>query len=52
MPSAIKDVKFGSQSAVFGWGTAGAFPAVDDGTDVTACARSFSGNVLAVVREA
>ncbi len=45
----MKDVKFPAQSVLYGWGTAGAFSPLDDGSDVTATARSFSGNLLAAV---
>ena len=44
---AIKDANFPAQTVPFGWGTAGCYSRVDDGSDVTATARSFSGNVLA-----
>ena len=47
--SAMKDVKFPGQSVVYGWSTAGAFPKVDNGTTITATARSFSGNILCAV---
>lgn len=42
----MKDVKFPAQSVMYGWSTAGAFPKVDNGTAITATARSFSGNLL------
>jgi microtubule-associated protein-like 6 len=44
---AMKDVNFPPQSVPFGWGTAGAFSPMDDGSDVLCSGRSFSGNVLA-----
>ena len=44
--SAMKDIKFSQHSAPYGWGTAGAFSAKDDGSDVLTTCRSGSGNLL------
>ncbi len=50
--SAMKDIKFstlvsGAHSCCYGWGTAGAFSAKDDGSNVRATCRSASGHLLA-----
>ena len=45
--SKCKNVDWQSQTCTIGWSVQGIFPALSDGTDVNACARSPEGAILA-----